>query len=304
MFKSMTVVNDHNESLTIEIAKPFVTGYNITAIDGLGPVTATLWHSESATSDGYHYNGGRREARTITITMLYMPDERHDIETLRHQTYRLFGTNREIELIFENDSRRVGTKGHVESNEIAIFEEKEGSSITVVCEDPWFYDASGNPTPSLEFSSVEGGFIFPFPSRSDGMITFGEISTTHSDIVEYAGEAEVGLLITIECNGAIRNPAIYNEDWDQSIIIYTDKVEAILGSPIQAQDAILISSVEGNRYVRLRRGGVDYNILNAVDRSVVWPTYHPGANTITYLADEGVDNMIMTVEAQTLYAGV
>ena len=148
MFKSMTVVNDHNESLTIEIAKPFVTGYNITAIDGLGPVTATLWHSESATSDGYHYNGGRREARTITITMLYMPDERHDIETLRHQTYRLFGTNREIELIFENDSRRVGAKGHVESNEIAIFEEQEGSSITVVCEDPWFYDASGNPTPS------------------------------------------------------------------------------------------------------------------------------------------------------------
>ena len=37
MFRSMTVINDRNESLTISLADPRESGYLISGIDGLGP---------------------------------------------------------------------------------------------------------------------------------------------------------------------------------------------------------------------------------------------------------------------------
>ena len=303
MFRSMTVINDRNESLTISLADPRESGYLISGIDGLGPTKATLWHSESVTSDGSVFNGARKESRDITITLAYLWDANHSIEELRHRIYRYFPEKRAVTLIFETDTRRVKTVGHVENNDVAIFTSQEASAITIRCADPWFEDASEVSEIVTQFSTVESRFEFPFPIAGD-TFEFGNIGIDHSKIVQYDGEAEVGVIITVELTGPVSNPSFYNEDWDESILIYTDKVKSIIGSDLQSGDQIIISTVPGEKYARIRREGIDYNVLNAIDRAVSWITLYPGNNVITYMAESGIDNMMVSVSSKILYAGV
>lgn len=303
MFRSMTVINDRNESLTISLANPRESGYLITGIDGLGPTKATLWHSESVASDGSVFNGARKESRDITITLAYLRDANHSIEELRHRLYRYFPEKRAVTLIFETDIRRVKTVGHVENNEVAIFTSQEASAITIRCADPWFEDASEISEIVTQFSTVEPLFEFPFPIAND-TFEFGNANVDHSKIVQYNGETEVGVVITVELTGPVSNPSFYNEDWDQSILIYTDKVKSIIGSDLRSEDQIIISTVSGEKYAIIRREGIDYNILNAIDRAVSWITLYPGNNVITYMAESGIDNMLVSISSKILYAGV
>ena len=150
---------------------------------------------------------------------------------------------------------------------------------------------------------MESLFEFPFPIAGD-TFEFGNISVDHSKIVQYDGEAEVGVIITVELTGPVSNPSFYNEDWDESILIYTDKVKSIIGSDLQSGDQIIISTVSGEKYARIRREGIDYNVLNAIDRAVSWITLYPGNNVITYMAESGIDNMMVSVSSKILYAGV
>lgn len=303
MFRSMTVINDRNESLTISLDDPRESGYLIAGIDGLGPTKAILWHSESVTSDGSVFSGARKESRDITITLAYLRDANHSIEDLRHRLYRYFPEKRAVTLIFETDTRQVKTVGHVENNEVSIFTSQEASAITIRCADPWLEDASEISEIVTQFSTVEPLFEFPFPIAGD-TFEFGNISIDHSKNVRYDGEAEVGVVITVELTGQVSNPSFYNEDWNQSILIYTDKVKSIIGSDLQPGDQIIISTMSGEKYAKIRRAGIDYNILNAIDRAVSWITLYPGNNVITYMAESGIDNMHVSVSSKILYAGV
>ena len=69
-------------------------------------------------------------------------------------------------------------------------------------------------------------------------------------------------------------------------------------------DNIVISTFSGQKYVKLIRNGIEYNILNSVDKNVDWLTLHPGLNKFSYTADSGELNIRFKVEGPVLYQGV
>lgn len=308
MFQSMTVTNARGDTLDLPIRNPMATGYNVVAIDGLGPVDAVLQTSNTVTTDGVLFNGARKDEREITINLAYHPSSGKNIEDLRHGTYKYFPEKEEITLVFHADTRSVRTTGIVESNEISIFSEKESSSIVVKCPDPWFrIDNELNRITS--FSNVEPVFEFPFnwtnnPVGEPKPLWFGNIQNMHSKNIMYDGESEVGVIIRMSFDGPVNNIRIYNEEAGQEIDIFTDKVRQIIADGIRKGDEIVISTIPKQKYVEVIRDGISTNILNAINRDVRFITLHKGSNTIVYSADSGVDTIHMSIENETLYTGV
>lgn len=308
MFQSMTVTNARGDTLDLPIRNPMATGYNVVAIDGLGPVDAVLQTSNTVTTDGVIFNGARKDEREIVINLAYYPESGKNIEDLRHGTYKYFPEKEEVTLVFHADTRSVSTTGIVESNDVSIFSEKEGSSIVIKCPDPWFrIDNELNRVTS--FSNVEPVFEFPFnwannPVGEPKPLWFGAIKNMHSKNIVYDGESEVGVIIRMSFDAPVRNIRIYNEEAGQEIDVFTDKVKLIIADGIKPGDELVICTIPKRKSVEIIRDGISYNILNAINRDVRFITLHKGANTIVYSAESGVDNIRMSIENETLYTGV
>lgn len=308
MFQSMTVTNARGDTLDLPIRNPMATGYNVVAIDGLGPVDAVLQTSNTVTTDGVIFNGARKDEREIVINLAYYPESGKNIEDLRHGTYKYFPEKEEVTLVFHADTRSVRTTGIVESNEIPIFSEKESSSIVIKCPDPWFrIDNELNRVTS--FSNVEPAFEFPFnwtnnPVGEPKPLWFGAIKNIHSKNIMYDGESEVGVIIRMSFDAPVRNIRIYNEEAGQEIDVFTDKVKLIIADGIKSGDELVICTIPKRKSVEVIRDGISYNILNAINRDVRFITLHKGVNTIVYSAESGVDNISMSIENETLYTGV
>jgi hypothetical protein len=304
----MTVTNARGDTLDLPIRNPMATGYNVVAIDGLGPVDAVLQTSNTVTTDGVIFNGARKDEREIVINLAYYPESGKSIEDLRHGTYKYFPEKEEVTLVFHADTRSVSTTGIVESNDVSIFSEKEGSSIVIKCPDPWFrIDNESNRVTS--FSNVEPVFEFPFnwannPVGEPKPLWFGAIKNMHSKNIVYDGESEVGVIIRMSFDAPVRNIRIYNEEAGQEIDVFTDKVKLIIADGIKPGDELVICTIPKRKSVEIIRDGISYNILNAINRDVRFITLHKGANTIVYSADSGVDNIRMSIENETLYTGV
>jgi hypothetical protein len=304
----MTVTNARGDTLDLPIRNPMATGYNVVAIDGLGPVDAVLQTSNTVTTDGVIFNGARKDEREIVINLAYHPESGKNIEDLRHGTYKYFPEKEEVTLVFHADTRSVRTTGIVESNDISIFSEKEASSIVIKCPDPWFrIDNELNRVTS--FSNVEPVFEFPFnwtnnPVGEPKPLWFGAIKNMHSKNIMYDGESEVGVIIRMSFDAPVRNIRIYNEEAGQEIDVFTDKVKLIIADGIKSGDELVICTIPKRKSVEVIRDGISYNILNAINRDVRFITLHKGANTIVYSAESGVDNIRMSIENETLYTGV
>lgn len=308
MFQSMTVTNARGDTLDLPLRNPMATGYNVVAIDGLGPVDAVLQTSNTVTTDGVLFNGARKDEREITITLAYYPESGKNIEDLRHGTYKYFPEKEEVTLVFHAETRSVRTTGIVESNDVSIFSEKESSSIVVKCPDPWFR-VDNEIDRITSFSNMEPVFEFPFnwennPVSEPKPLWFGEISNIYSKNIAYDGESEVGVIIRMSFDGPVNNIRIYNEEVGQEIDIFTDKINQLITDGIKKGDELVICTIPKRKSVEIIRDGIAYNVLNAVNRDVRFITLHKGSNTIVYSADSGVDNIHMSIENETLYTGV
>ena len=66
-------------------------------------------------------------------------------------------------MLIETDNRQAEIEGYVESNDPTIFSKDEGSDISIVCPNPFFYSAGKDGINTTIFYGVEALFEFPQP---------------------------------------------------------------------------------------------------------------------------------------------
>lgn len=308
MIDFVTVTNHLGDSIKMELRNPWASGLNIKNITGLEPPKATINSTEVATSDGAIYNSARLSTRNIVLSLAFLPMP--DIETTRQKTYKYFPIKKPVTLEIKTDNRHVKTLGYVESNTPEIFSKDEATQISLICPDPYFYEVSddenGNGATVTNFSNQKPLFEFPFSNESltVHLLEFGTIEYNTARVITYDGDAETGVRIYIHALGPATNITIYNTQTREQMAIDTNKLAAVVGSPIQAGDDIIISTIRGNKYIRLIRGGTTYNILNALSRNSSWFTLVNGDNLFGYRADNGSTNLQIRMENYTLFEGV
>lgn len=305
MVNSIIVTNYLGESIVLELGKPEESGFLITSIDGLGPVKANINTTNKSGMDGSKYNSAKRENRNIVIHLKFISDGTETIEDIRQRSYKYFPTKKNVEIIIVTDNRVCYTNGYVESNEPTIFDQQEGCDISVICTDPNFYDALGDGVISV-LSGIESLFEFPFSNDSltEDLIILSNVNSTREKSIYYDGDIESGVLIRIKAIGSAEHLSIVNLDTRESFKIDTDKLQKMNGNGIVAGDEILISTSEGNKYVRMNRNGVSSSILNCIDIQSNWFKLKKGYNRFTYFCETGDSNLEIQLEHKIVYEGV
>ena len=307
MIKSITVTNYLGDKLKLELTRPERSGFAVKSITGLGPGKANISTSEMSTTDGGLYNSSRLPVRNIVLSLEFLWGS--SIEDTRQKSYRYFPIKRQVTLLLETDNRMVEISGYVESNEPTIFSKNEGSEISIICPDPYFYSVGEKGIISTEFYGTESLFEFPFSNESltDSLIEMGSISQITERTLVYEGDTDIGIVITINATGEANNVSIIHRVGSSMGVmrIDTEKLKLSTGSIIKAGDQIIISTMKGNKYIKLIRDGETKSILNCLDRNVEWFQLVRGENVFTYTADGvGVHNLNISIKSQVRYEGV
>ena len=322
MLRSMTVTNHLGDSLSIVLENPKASGFFVAGIDGLGPPKADLFMSNMATNDGSMFNSARVESRNIVIRLIYVDD---DIEACRHKSYQFFPLKKNITLRFKTDSRVVKIDGYVESNEVAIFSNMEGSVISVMCPNPWFIDSNWSNA-SQAFSTVESLFEFEYVDPSvvtEGQVRFGDweirpseaapvgnryiefskIEDINSGTIQYYGDVDVGITIRLRMTGNPGNMKLTNKETGEVMNISASVINRIVGSDLQNGDEIVILTSAGKKAAGMYRGGTYKNIIAAIDKKSNWFKLIRGNNT--FVLDAPNSSVVeVVINSQILYEGI
>ena len=307
MIYSIVVTNYLGDRIKLELGKPDVSGFLIKSITGLGPAKANVNTTEVSTNDGSLFNSARLSQRNIVLDMVFINTVYGEsIEDLRQKSYKYFPLKKSVELTIETDNRYVKTTGYVESNEPNIFSSQEGTQISIICPDPYFYSAGEDGNNVTNFYSIDPMFEFPFSNESldEPLLVFGEIQIKTEGVITYHGDSEIGVMIYIHAIGPATNINIYNTETREVMRINTEKISSLTGKGIVASDDIVINTATGEKSITLIREGVSYNILNCLDKNTDWFMLAKGDNIFAFTADSGVTNLQFRVENKVIYEGV
>lgn len=230
------------------------------------------------------------------------------IEDSRHVSYKYFPLKEPVKMYFETDSKTVYLQGYVEENQPGIFSKDEETPITVVCPDPWFYELSETTT---VLTGVEPMFEFPFDNNSltQKLIVFGEIQNASVKEFFYKGDVPVGFVAELQVRDPeskipVRRIRIMNLDTRETLEIDTDKVAKITEGSLQFADTIYISTVPGDKYAYIVRGGEEIDILNAITKESSWPMIYAGTNTFGFAAAQGMERLWFKMTYKVAYTGL
>lgn len=307
MIYSFAITNYLGDRVKLELGKPEVSGFLIKSVTGLGPVKANVNTTEVVTNDGSMFNSARLSQRNIVFQLAFVDTVYGEtIEDIRQKSYKYFPAKKSVEIVIETDNRYVKIKGYVESNEPDIFSSQEGTQISIICPDPYFYSAGEDGNNVTDFYTIDPMFEFPFSNESltDPLLIFGEIQIKTEGVITYYGDSEIGVVIYIHAIGPATNLNIYNTETREVMMINTTKLEKLTGKGLVASDDIVINTTKGEKSITLIREGASYNILNCLDKNTDWFTLSKGDNIFAFTAETGVTNLQFRIENQVIYEGV
>lgn len=307
MIYSFAVTNYLGDRIKLELGRPEVSGFLIKSVTGLGPVKANVNTTEVVTNDGSMFNSARLSQRNIVFQLAFVNTIYGEtIEDVRQKSYKYFPAKKSVEIVIETDNRYVKIKGYVESNEPDIFSSQEGTQISIICPDPYFYSAGEDGNNVTDFYTIDPVFEFPFSNESltEPLLVFGEIQIKTEGVITYHGDSEIGIVIYIHAIGQASNINIYNTETREVMTINTTKLEKLTGKGLVASDDIVINTAKGEKSITLVREGVSYNILNCLDKNTDWFTLSKGDNIFAFTAETGVTNLQFRIENQVIYEGV
>lgn len=227
----------------------------------------------------------------------------NDVESLRQKLYGYFPLNEQVRIEITTSIRdTVYTVGYVESHEPVIFSGESSVTISLICPRAELYANSGFIAP---FSAFTPTFEFPFSNEGTSpqliMSTFTYATTK---VILYPGDTKTGFLFKIHAYGGVTGVEISDSYSFIGISLNDSKIITITGGGIVNGDDIIISSVRGDKYARLIRNGITYNILSALGSNPHWFELKKGDNSFTYEAATGLINMAFQIESDVLYEGI
>jgi hypothetical protein len=250
-------------------------GYSVQDVDGLDPVDATIISSDFAGTDGEQYQSSSVGKRNIVLTLGLESDYvTNSVRGLRRKLYNFFLPKSWVSLRFyDDDGLTVDIPGRVETCKSKLFSQEPQAEVSILCFDPEFVNVN---------TSSESG---------------STVNSTTNNLYQYDGDIATGFVLTLNVNQTLTEFTVYNTGEDG--IVHSLDIQASL----LAGDVVTISTVEGNKYVRLTRSGITSSLLYGMTTESDWVQLTPGDNHFrVYIT--GATSIPYTITYTELYGGL
>ncbi len=260
--------------------------WGITYIAGTDTIENTLNTAVLAVGDGEEITGERIPSRNIDIEASVKDRRRNGEE--RRKALAFFNPKHSFTLYVTKGgvTRWTAAKQERFKCQEAPRDRHAAMSIALKCVDPYFYSVDDY---GKNIAAVTGCFGFPYISPIGkgfraGVYNFAKVVT-----VENTGDVETHMKITVTADGLVENPKIL-----------LNGAYVRLLDTMHAGDMVEIDMVKNT----IRKNGL--NCIGKVDRhsSFTGMVLLPGANEVSFDADNGDTNMKVVLYYSLRYLGV
>lgn len=301
MIQSFTVTNPNGKSMVCDLANPWKEGLAVASIDGLGPGQATINVADISSMDGGLFNSARKGTRNIVFNLIFVDNDTLTIEDIRRKCYAYFPLKKQVKLKFTTingtNLKDYYIDGYVESNEPVIFSSQEGSTVSIICDNPYFYKQGQQEQIFNAYANPEFTFAFskdPEDSYdASHKLLMGDVVNFIVATLSYEGDADTGMVFDITFKSNVNTEyeesqyiRISNSLTNTSNRISLDKIDSLMRNyddefdGIKTGDRLSFSTIRGKKYLTFIRNGTEYNVLNAIDSSSEWVYISSGQNTL------------------------
>lgn len=294
LIKELKITNSRDDSII------FGRHFYLSDDFDLSNLSATINYSES-TADGSSYQNTKLDNREFDISFFIKHEVKEYwwIEEKRNEAYKVFNPKcNPFRIDFTTIS---GEKYYINANlqgspTFAMTEEEsnlywQDGLLQFSANDPFIYKKDAI---SVDVATWIGSFEFPLEIPEDG-IEMGYRSPSLIVNVLNDGQETTGMMIRFRALGTLTNPSLFNVN---------TREELKINITMQGGDIIEISTYSRRKTIKLIRNGVETNIFDNLDLSSKFLQLDVGDNLFRYNADNGLDNLEVSINFTPRLLGV
>ncbi len=292
MQEQLIYTNSNGES--VEFSTTSIYHCNVsTDVDGLTDIKNTVYTSSAMEQHGDTYIGHHIEPRDIEISGSINTKSKSEALTYRRELARILSPERAGTLLYvADDFRRVINVKPEDA--LGVSRKKVLFDFDVnfiACSPFWTMETESKDeiadwVASWEFDAeidADDGMIFAY--REPSLIV-----NCYND-----GDVDTGLRIVFTAIGSVVNPQLMNIGTGEYIQI---------NQTLQSGDTVTVNTAYGQKGATLLRNGVETNYFRYIDVDSTFMQLGSGDNLLRYAADDGLDNLEVTVYHKPEYLGV
>lgn len=267
--------------------RPFL----LSIAEGVGDISSSVITSRSPLQHGTSSHGARYDTRTLMLQVAIRGVDKSDTDRVYRKVLSKLISTEESKLIYKNYDKKYSIRGritHVTSGE-RVGRLKQ-FVIQVECYNPFWSDIN-----ELKEEIAVWQPTFEFIQYFNEPVELGvRVDNLIMNIVN-SGDVASGMTIEFKCNGTVVNPSLFN--------IMTQEYMKIEGTFVSG-DVITMTTQFANLGLYLKRNNKQTKILHMLDTGSSFLQLEVGDNVFRYDADEGLDNVDVSVYHNNLYLGV
>jgi len=283
-------INNNNKSIELGNAAPFL----VTTIDGLGSPQNEIYTHKSPYQDGVTATHSSLGPRNIVIEGKIIDSNRENRQAYRYKLLSIFNPKLDGKLIIDLGSaqRQIDCKveqaPYFSSNSEQNY---QNFSISLLAPNPYWHDIN---TIKEEVAIWRGAFEFPLEIVEEG-IEMGYREPSLIVNIFNKGDVACGMKILFKALATVVNPSLFNVNTREYFKI---------NKTMQAGEVLTVTTHFQNKRVELNANGVVSNAFNWIDLDSTFLQLEVGDNLFRYDADEGLNNLEVSIYYTPQYLGV
>lgn len=289
--KKLIYENERGQSITLSNSRPFL----LETIQNTGGIGTDIITTKSPEQDGVSWESTTLKERIIPVTGAIISPIPEDMDKKRFELCSVFNPKLRGKLSYTNN---IGTHT-IDCNiqDGVTFQSKVGRMqkflVQFLCPNPFWQDLKEEKE---EIALWVGDFMFPLIIPQDTGIRMGHRQSSLIVNIFNKGDVECGMKIEFKALATVKNPSLFNINTREFIRINRD---------LKAGDRLEVNTSFGNKRVELvRNNGTRENVFYYVDLESEFLQLEVGDNLFRYDAEQGIDNLEVSIYHRPLYLGV
>ena len=276
----------NNRVLKIGKGKP----YRLLSIEGIESGEYEIYTTDNVMGDGITVTNRRIKHRSIILEAEYTGN---NPKLERPKLANFFNLYNSGKLIINYQGTERLTNYIVESYKVNSKNLYEPFKflISLICPDPFLKDVN---TTKSEIAIWRNVFEFPLELFEEG-IELGYREPSLIVNVFNSGDVACGMKIQFKALATVVNPSLFNVN---------NREYFKINKTMEAGEVITVTTHFQNKRVELNKNGVVSNAFNWIDLNSTFLQLEPGDNLLRYDADNGIDNLEVSIYYTPQYLGV